>query len=445
MLCSFFDCPLSNFADKKILLYLEQPVWDKWDTVFNCYQLGTLDCSPSQPGSQKYKINHLNTLTATSFRPLQGLTIEEIGSVVDKILDGTIWFSIPSNHPTDAIKLKDYCSKLKTKRTILDAMVQYCQSHDNKLNDKALTTSNILEHYEINDIIFANFCTTVEGSTYVKGSRKTKIESFSQQACEVLNRLISGSTNVQQDDNFEFGCQFGGPSLLSTLLHSFPSLVEPVLYTDLVVLDALALKEESFHMAYYIELFRFFIDKNGLTEFTIVLLEDLWSFKDVHQALEIAIKNSKFKYNITKGIYRYKQNLFSYDIVLTIHFYTIELKKVEASEHSHTFKNIFDQSERDVEFWVDLLEKHQQKMEVNVIFSLYAGTNLIKACLNHKRRIACIVQKESQRTTMLKIHKAFQLPGSTSINILENSGTTICCFHYNCLVLSLFRSLNCLL
>jgi len=198
-------------------------------------------------------------------------------------------------------------------------------------------------------------------------------------------------------------------------------------------------------MAYYIELFRFFIDKNGLTEFTIVLLEDLWSFKDVYQALEIAIKNSKFKYNITKGIYRYKQNLFSYDIVLTIHFYTIELKKVEASEHSHTFKNIFDQSERDVEFWVDLLEKHQQKMEVNVIFSLYAGTNLIKACLNHKRRIACIVQKESQRTTMLKIHKAFQLPGSTSINILENSGTTICCFHYNCLVLSLFRSLNCLL
>ena len=103
------------------------------DIVFNCYQLGTLDCSPSQPGSQKYNINHLNTLTATSFRPLQGLTIEEIGSVAEKILDGTVWFSIPSNHPTDAIKLKDYCSKLKTKRTILDAMVQYCQSHDKKI------------------------------------------------------------------------------------------------------------------------------------------------------------------------------------------------------------------------------------------------------------------------------------------------------------------------
>lgn len=126
-------------------------------------------------------------------------------------------------------------------------------------------------------------------------------------------------------------------------------------------------------MAYYIELFRFFIDKNGLTEFTIVLLEDLWSFKDVHQALEIAIKNSNFNYNITKGIHSYRQFFFSYDIVLTIHFYTIELKKVEAPKHSHTFKNKFDQSERDVEFWVDLLEKYQQKMEVNVIFSLYAG------------------------------------------------------------------------
>ena len=119
-------------------------------------------------------------MTATSFRPLQGLTIEEIGSVADKILDGSVWFYIPSNHPIDAINLKYYCSKFKTKRTMLDAMVQYCQSHDKKLNDKALTTSNILEHYEINDIIFANFYTTVEGSTYVKGSRKTKIESFSQ-------------------------------------------------------------------------------------------------------------------------------------------------------------------------------------------------------------------------------------------------------------------------
>ena len=101
-----------------------------------------IECSSSQPGSQKYKINHLNTLTATSFRPLHGLTIEEIVSIADKILDGAVWFAIPSNHPTNSIKLKYYCSKLKTKRTILDAMVHYCQSHDKKLNDKALTTSN---------------------------------------------------------------------------------------------------------------------------------------------------------------------------------------------------------------------------------------------------------------------------------------------------------------
>jgi len=56
--------------------------------------------------------------------------MEEIASVVDKLLDGTIWFSIPLNHPIDVIKLKYYCSKLKTNRTILDAMVTYCQSHD---------------------------------------------------------------------------------------------------------------------------------------------------------------------------------------------------------------------------------------------------------------------------------------------------------------------------
>jgi len=115
MLCSFFDCPLSNLDDKTVLLYLHLHVWDKWDTVFKCYQLGTLDCSPTQLGFQKYKINILNTLTTTSLHLLQGLTSEEIDFVADKILDGTIWFYIPSNHPTNAIKLKDYCSKLKTK------------------------------------------------------------------------------------------------------------------------------------------------------------------------------------------------------------------------------------------------------------------------------------------------------------------------------------------
>jgi hypothetical protein len=87
-------------------------------------------------------------LTAASLRPLQRLSTEEIASVVDKLLDGTIWFSIPPKYPTNAMELKDYCSKLKTNRTILDAMVTYCQSHDEKLNDNTLTTSNILEHYE---------------------------------------------------------------------------------------------------------------------------------------------------------------------------------------------------------------------------------------------------------------------------------------------------------
>ena len=215
-------------------------------------------------------------MTTASFRPLQGLTTEDIVSIEDKLLDGTISFSIPSNHPTNAIKLKDYCSKLKTNRTILDAMVAYCQRNDESLNDKTLTTFNILEHYGITDIIFSNFCNTVVGSTYVKGSWNTKIESLSQrmwsprqnnkleslshQACGVLDKIINGSTNFQQVHNsFEFNCHFGGPGLLSTLLHSFPSQLQPILMTDLVVLDTLALKEEQFKTSYYIEFFRFFI------------------------------------------------------------------------------------------------------------------------------------------------------------------------------------------
>ena len=174
-------------------------------------------------------------MTAATFRPLL---------VAENLLNGTIWFSIPPNHPTDAIKLKDYCSKLKTNITILDAMVAYCQSHVEKLNDKTLTTFNILEHYGINELIFSNFCKTVEGSTYVKGTQNTKINSLSKQACGVLDRMIKESTNIQQiDNNFEFGCHFGGLGLLSTLLHSFPCQLQPVLHTDLVILDTVALKK----------------------------------------------------------------------------------------------------------------------------------------------------------------------------------------------------------
>jgi hypothetical protein len=59
MLCSFFDCPITNFDEKKVLLCIDQPIWDKWDIVFTCYQLGTLKCSPSQPGFENYKTNSL--------------------------------------------------------------------------------------------------------------------------------------------------------------------------------------------------------------------------------------------------------------------------------------------------------------------------------------------------------------------------------------------------
>ena len=126
MLCSFFNCAPSNFVDKKNILYIDQAIWDKQDTAFNCYQLGTLKCSPSQPDFEKYKTNSLHSLTVASLRPLQGLTDKEIASVEDKLMDCNIWFYIPQNHPTDVVKLKHHCSKLKTNRTILDLMVEYC-------------------------------------------------------------------------------------------------------------------------------------------------------------------------------------------------------------------------------------------------------------------------------------------------------------------------------
>ena len=103
-----------------------------------------------------------------------------------------------------------------------------------------------------------NFVIGNAGSTYVKGTRNTKIDSLSQQACGVLDIMINGSTNIQQvDNNFEFGCHFGGPDLLSTLFHSFPCQFQPFLHTDIFVMDTLALKKEPFHKGYYIDFFFF--------------------------------------------------------------------------------------------------------------------------------------------------------------------------------------------
>jgi hypothetical protein len=236
MLCSFFDCPITNFVDKRVLLYIDQPIWDKWDIVFTCYQLGPLKCSPTQPGFENYKTNSIQSLTVASLHPLQGRSTKEIASVANKLLDGTIWFSIPPNYPTNAMKLKDYCSKLKNNRTILDAMVTYCQSHDENLNENTLTTSNILEHYEIDDIMFVKFCKTVVGSIYVKGTQNTKIESLSQQACGVLDRIIDSSTSIQQvDNNFEFGYLFGSPGILMQTPYLIRVLRPPGLWIDLLL------------------------------------------------------------------------------------------------------------------------------------------------------------------------------------------------------------------
>ena len=111
---------------------------------------------------------------------------------------------------------------------------------------------------------------------------------------------------------------------MSTLIHSFPHQFQPTLWTDLVVLDTLSLKKDPFHKGYYLELFRFLIEKNELDDFTMVLIVEIWSYEGVHQVLEKAINKSKIKNNMTIGLYEYhKQNsYYSHDIVPTIHFYT---------------------------------------------------------------------------------------------------------------------------
>ena len=74
---------------------------------------------------------------------------------------------------------------------------------------------------------------------------------------------------------------------------------------------------------------------------------------------------------------------------------------------------------------MDLVEKHQQCSDAKVVISLYAGKILIKECCTYGRRISCVVQTESQRAIMLNNYKSFQLSNPGSINLLENSSTTI--------------------
>ena len=97
---------------------------------------------------------------------------------------------------------------------------------------------------------------------------------------------------------------------------------------------------------------------------------------------------------------------------------------MKAIKDSHTFEDTFDENERDYDFWMDLVEKHQQCSDAKVVSSLYAGKNLIKACCTYGRRISCVVKTESQRTIMLNHYKSFRLSNLVPINFLENSGTT---------------------
>ena len=163
----------------------------------------------------------------------------------------------------------------------------------------------------------------------------------------------------------------------------------------------------------------------------MIILVQIWSCKDVGQALEIPVKDSNVNYKMATGIYEYKeQNKYSYDTVLTIHFYREESNlSLEASRYSHTFREISDENERDFDFWEVLLQMHQQRSDLHAIISLYAGTNLLKACCTYGRRMACVVQNELQRTTMLTIQESFQLHNPVSnMLMLENSGIVLVLF-----------------
>ena len=59
-----------HFFDKKFILYIDQGIWDKWEVVFTCYELGTLKCSPNQLDFEKYKTNSPHSLTSSFFHPL---------------------------------------------------------------------------------------------------------------------------------------------------------------------------------------------------------------------------------------------------------------------------------------------------------------------------------------------------------------------------------------
>jgi len=51
----------------------------------------------------------------------------------------------------------------------------------------------------------------VKGSTYVKGAHNKKIESLFEEACGVLDKMINGSTSVQQVGRKLNWLSFWGP------------------------------------------------------------------------------------------------------------------------------------------------------------------------------------------------------------------------------------------
>jgi hypothetical protein len=64
-----------------------------------------------------------------------------------------------------------------------------------------------------------------------------------------------------------------------------------------------------------------------------------------------------------------------------------------------------------------------------LIISLYAGTNLQQACCTYGRRMACVVENELQRTTMLTNQESFKLQKPMSnILLLEYPGIVLVLF-----------------
>ena len=82
-----------NLKDKMTLVLTYDQLWNKWMFVFKLYKSGSFPCSPKSINQVDFVQNKIKNHGTNFYRPLHDLDEEELITLVENIIKGSIWIS----------------------------------------------------------------------------------------------------------------------------------------------------------------------------------------------------------------------------------------------------------------------------------------------------------------------------------------------------------------